>query len=71
MFPCVKCENTKKYEYTNIANTANDELPERPNMSLGIFFKGGLYKDIKKLHSHLSNAQIQKKNKYKIHKYSI
>ena len=57
IFPCVKHAN-KKIQIHKYTNTANDEVPERPNM--WYIFEKGIAQGFQKLYFHVSNAQIQK-----------
>ena len=75
LFPCAERTNTKiQLKSTQIhkyTNTAYDEVIERPNMCY--IFEKRLVQGYQKLHSRVSNSQIQK-YKYtntQIHKYSI
>ena len=57
IFPSVSYTNTRTqiHKYTN---TAYNKVPERPNM--WYIFEKRIVEGYQKLHSHLSNAQIQK-----------
>ena len=61
--------NTQRHKDTY---TAYDKVPERPSMCY--IFEKRLVQGYQKLHSRVSNSQIQKykykKYKYKIHKYT-
>ena len=57
---CRKEEDKDKYKYKihKYTNTANDEVPERPNM--WYIFEKRIVQGYQKLYPHVPNTQIQK-----------